>query len=248
MNILSVLPQILIVAALAGIVIIIVRRLPEVKKKRAAGIIGNPDKKVEPTKKFSEVIKEQLFIFKKKTGEWMRTLKIKRQPEKPEIDMKAESNIETLQDAEEKTTGKPVVQKKKAQKPVQKQKKPEPMQKAVTKKRVIPSFVAEAVSNDEEIIPSPSGSTSGKKSQRGGEGRKKLQDEKKLIQRIVENPKDINSYKELAEVYIGQENLRDAIKALEEVLKLSPNDLMSEEKLQSLDAQLKEQRQQESKE
>lgn len=60
------------------------------------------------------------------------------------------------------------------------------------------------------------------------------EEEQIYVKRIIENPKDIESYKALAEIYTQQENDADAIHSLEEVLKRNPNDLISEEKLIAL--------------
>lgn len=63
-------------------------------------------------------------------------------------------------------------------------------------------------------------------------------EEEKHLQRIVDNPKDIQAYKALAEVYARDRNYADAVNSLRQVLKISPNDIVAEEKLKEYEKNL----------
>ncbi|NBP55228.1 tetratricopeptide repeat protein [bacterium] len=58
--------------------------------------------------------------------------------------------------------------------------------------------------------------------------------EKRYIDRIVANPKDIEAYKKLGDLYVDMRNYKDALEAFEYVLKLKPNDTMASRRVKDI--------------
>lgn len=58
--------------------------------------------------------------------------------------------------------------------------------------------------------------------------------EKKIIGKISQNPKDIENYRQLGELYIKMKNYQDAQEAYKFILKVSPRDIDSKRKLEKI--------------
>lgn len=58
--------------------------------------------------------------------------------------------------------------------------------------------------------------------------------EKKIINKISQNPKDIENYRQLGELYIKMKNYQDAQEAYKFILKVSPRDIDSKRKLEKI--------------
>lgn len=59
-------------------------------------------------------------------------------------------------------------------------------------------------------------------------------EEKKYIDAIAENPKDVDSYRALCDIYYNQKSYSDARACFRQVLKLDPTDEKTKEKLESI--------------
>ena len=62
--------------------------------------------------------------------------------------------------------------------------------------------------------------------------------EKRYIDRIVANSKDIEAYKKLGDLYVDMRNYKDALEAFTYVLKLKPNDTMSARRVKDISNRL----------
>ncbi|HRY52455.1 MAG TPA: tetratricopeptide repeat protein [Candidatus Portnoybacteria bacterium] len=60
------------------------------------------------------------------------------------------------------------------------------------------------------------------------------EEEKKYIDAIAENPKDVDSYRALCDIYYNQKSYSDARACFRQVLKLDPTDEKTKEKLESI--------------
>lgn len=58
--------------------------------------------------------------------------------------------------------------------------------------------------------------------------------EKRYIDRIVANSKDIEAYKKLGDLYVDMRNYKDALEAFQYVLKLKPNDTMASRRVKDI--------------
>ena len=65
--------------------------------------------------------------------------------------------------------------------------------------------------------------------------------EKRYIDRIVANSKDIESYKKLGDLYVDMRNYKDALEAFEYVLKLKPNDTIANRRVKDISNRLQKQ-------
>lgn len=63
--------------------------------------------------------------------------------------------------------------------------------------------------------------------------------EKRYIDKIVANSKDIEAYKKLGDLYVDMRNYKDALEAFEYVLKLKPNDTMASRRVKDIANRLK---------
>jgi tetratricopeptide (TPR) repeat protein len=62
--------------------------------------------------------------------------------------------------------------------------------------------------------------------------------EKRYIDKIVTNSKDIEAYKKLGELYVDMRNYNDALEAFKYVLKLKPNDTLASRRVQDISNRL----------
>jgi tetratricopeptide (TPR) repeat protein len=62
--------------------------------------------------------------------------------------------------------------------------------------------------------------------------------EKRYIDRIVANSKDIEAYKKLGDLYVDMRNYEDALEAFQYVLKLKPNDTMASRRVKDISNRL----------
>lgn len=60
------------------------------------------------------------------------------------------------------------------------------------------------------------------------------EEEKKYIDAIAQNPKDVDSYRVLCDIYLNQQSYSDARACFRQVLKLDPNDEATRAKLESI--------------
>lgn len=287
MNIASLVPQVIFFVCLAIAIGIVIRRFPNTKKEE---MMKRKSERLFGEKGAKKRFQEKATILKKQSGEWMKTLKIKKNKPKEEIDMNAHSNIQSLNQTEQKTeepTTKAMHSPKKDEPQEEEQprikerkrkqwkyatlfsKKKLPEDEQIEEKEEQPIQEQPAIKRFEETTPPISKETQEPEARQQSKQydmiekpqqqimqkapqsisiqrtnkpaprtilnpEKLLNKEKEYLAKIVTNPKDIQSFKELAEVYIQQGNVADAIHSLEEVLKLSPNDLISEEKLLEL--------------
>ncbi len=58
--------------------------------------------------------------------------------------------------------------------------------------------------------------------------------EKKLVQKIVENPKQIENYRQLGELYIKIENYPEALECYKQILRIYPRDVDSKRKMEKV--------------
>jgi tetratricopeptide (TPR) repeat protein len=65
--------------------------------------------------------------------------------------------------------------------------------------------------------------------------------EKRYIDRIVANSKDIEAYKKLGDLYVDMRNYKDALEAFEYVLKLKPNDTIANRRVKDISNRLQKQ-------
>jgi len=65
--------------------------------------------------------------------------------------------------------------------------------------------------------------------------------EKRYIDRILNNNKDIEAYKKLGNLYVDMRNYKDALEAFEYVLKLKPNDTFSSRRVKDISNRLQKQ-------
>ena len=65
--------------------------------------------------------------------------------------------------------------------------------------------------------------------------------EKRYIDRIVANSKDIESYKKLGDLYVDMRNYKDALEAFNHVLKLKPNDTIASRRVKDISNRLHKQ-------
>jgi len=65
--------------------------------------------------------------------------------------------------------------------------------------------------------------------------------EKRYIDRIVANSKDIEAYKKLGDLYVDMRNYKDALEAFQYVLKLKPNDTMASRRVKDISNRLQKQ-------
>ncbi|MGA1050045.1 MAG: hypothetical protein ACO3TG_00975 [Minisyncoccia bacterium] len=65
--------------------------------------------------------------------------------------------------------------------------------------------------------------------------------EKRYIDRIVANSKDIESYKKLGDLYVDMRNYKDALEAFKHVLKLKPNDTIASRRVKDISNRLHKQ-------
>lgn len=64
--------------------------------------------------------------------------------------------------------------------------------------------------------------------------------EKRYIDRIVSNSKDIEAYKKLGDLYVDIRNYKDALEAFKYVLKLKPNDTTANRRVKDISNRLRE--------
>jgi tetratricopeptide (TPR) repeat protein len=62
--------------------------------------------------------------------------------------------------------------------------------------------------------------------------------EKRYIDRIVSNSKDIESYKKLGDLYVDMRNYKDALEAFQYILKLKPNDTLASRRVKDISNRL----------
>ena len=60
------------------------------------------------------------------------------------------------------------------------------------------------------------------------------EEEKKYIDAIAENPKDVEAYRALCDIYFNQQNYSDARACFRQLLKLDPDDVGAKEKLENI--------------
>ena len=65
--------------------------------------------------------------------------------------------------------------------------------------------------------------------------------EKRYIDRIVINNRDIEAYKKLGDLYVDMRNYKDALEAFEYVLKLKPNDTVASRRVKDISNRLQKQ-------
>jgi tetratricopeptide (TPR) repeat protein len=65
--------------------------------------------------------------------------------------------------------------------------------------------------------------------------------EKRYIDRIVTNGRDIEAYKKLGDLYVDMRNYKDALEAFEYVLKLKPNDTVASRRVKDISNRLQKQ-------
>lgn len=65
--------------------------------------------------------------------------------------------------------------------------------------------------------------------------------EKRYIDRIVTNSKDIEAYKKLGDLYVDMRNYKDALESFQYVLKLKPNDTSASRRVKDISNRLKKQ-------
>jgi hypothetical protein len=65
--------------------------------------------------------------------------------------------------------------------------------------------------------------------------------EKRYIDRIVANAKDIEAYKKLGDLYVDIRNYKDALEAFQYVLKLKPNDTLASRRVKDISHRLQKQ-------
>lgn len=65
--------------------------------------------------------------------------------------------------------------------------------------------------------------------------------EKRYIDKIVANAKDIEAYKKLGDLYVDMRNYEDALEAFQYVLKLKPNDTLSSRRVKDINNRLQKQ-------
>lgn len=65
--------------------------------------------------------------------------------------------------------------------------------------------------------------------------------EKRYIDRIVANGRDIEAYKKLGDLYVDMRNYKDALEAFEYVLKLKPNDTVASRRVKDISNRLQKQ-------
>ena len=65
--------------------------------------------------------------------------------------------------------------------------------------------------------------------------------EKRYIDRIVANSRDIEAYKKLGDLYVDMRNYKDALEAFEYVLKLKPNDTIASRRVKDISHRLQKQ-------
>jgi tetratricopeptide (TPR) repeat protein len=65
--------------------------------------------------------------------------------------------------------------------------------------------------------------------------------EKRYIDKIVANSKDIEAYKKLGDLYVDMRNYKDALEAFQYVLKLKPNDTLSSRRVKDISNRLQKQ-------
>jgi len=58
--------------------------------------------------------------------------------------------------------------------------------------------------------------------------------EKRYINKIVKNPKDITAYRKLGDLYMEVKNYKDAIESYKMVVKLKPDDIDTKSKLEDI--------------
>ncbi len=65
--------------------------------------------------------------------------------------------------------------------------------------------------------------------------------EKRYIDRIIANSKDIEAYKKLGDLYVDMRNYNDALESFQYVLKLKPNDTLASRRVKDISNRLKKQ-------
>lgn len=65
--------------------------------------------------------------------------------------------------------------------------------------------------------------------------------EKRYLDRIVDNTKDIESYKKLGDLYVDMRNYKDALEVFQHVLKLKPNDTIASRRVKDISNRLQKQ-------
>jgi tetratricopeptide (TPR) repeat protein len=195
----SVVPEIIIILAILGIIIVIIRRLPN-----AAGVplktSASQQKLFAETSLMSKILNYFSNLKKRVAGQLKKASLEKKTTQVPK-----ENSSSSIKASPSPTVFDEVKTKKEVLSTGLSSPKPG------LKKNIQPE------SEKKKVITFSSGNR-----------------EQEILEKIVEHPKDPQSYKELAELYSAQGNYNDAIKALKEVLKISPNDLMAEEKMNQL--------------